>query len=159
MSMVTGRVFWAKLNEPRPNKFKEGAKQWSFDLSLDEENKNILLKQGMKPSYIRNKGDERGDFISFVRDEQKADGSPGKPFSIVDSQKQPWPADKLIGNGSTLNCVVKLNERTFRGDKFLKPSCLSIQVWSLKEYSQDAGFSVKEGEQLNDDLPSGDKDW
>lgn len=133
--MITGKAYWFKaVGAPRPNKFNPQVLQWAFDLSIDEKTANDLVEKGMKKTYLRNKDDERGTFLTFTRDSVKKDGTPGKPFSIKGAQKNPWPEDKLVGNGSTLNVVVTLNERNFRGEKFLKPSAVAIQVWDHVPY-------------------------
>lgn len=152
--MITGRGYWSKVTgSPRVNKFTN-IPQWSFDLSVDQETADSLLAKGMKASYLRNKGDERGTFISFTRDAVKKDQSPGKPYRIVDSKGKPWD-DKPIGNGSVLNVVVSLNERTFRGEKFLKPSAVALQVWELQEFS-GGGFPIEEGGDDTEDEDSED---
>ena len=143
MTMISGKAFWFKATgAPRPNKFNPKVPQWSFDLSVDTENQEKLLEKGMKASYLRNKDDERGVFLTFTRDSIKTDGSPGKPFRIVDGKNNPWPEGKEVGNGSDVNVVVSLNEREFRGQKFLKPSAIAVQIWNHVEY--EAGFPTKE---------------
>ena len=159
--LIKGQAFWCRVvGAPHDNKFTK-SKQWSFDLSVDKETIQKLLEAGMRKTYIRNKADERGDFLSFQRDATKKDGTEGKPFKIVDAQNNPWPTDKLIGNGSTLNVIVTLNEREFRGEKFLKPSAINLQVWDLVEYSKGSsgsGFPVKEVSSEGDTSTS-DKEW
>lgn len=146
MTMVSGKAFWTKIvGAPRPNKFNPKVPQWSFDLSVDTENQQKLLEKGMKASYLKNKNDERGVFLTFTRDSIKTDGSPGKPFRIVDSKNNPWPDGVEIGNGSDVNVVVTLNEREFRGQKFLKPSAVAVQVWNLVKY--DSAFPTKEDDE------------
>lgn len=143
--MLTGKTFWFKaIGSPRPNKFNPDVPQWSFDLSIDEENQDKLIKAGIKKDSFKNKDDERGTFLTFTRDAVKKNGEAGKPFRVVDAQNKDWDQTKNIGNGSELNVVVSLNEREFRGKKFLKPSAVAIQVWDLVEY-QSGGFPVKEG--------------
>lgn len=142
--IIEGTATWAKIvGEPAPNKFNPKSRRWSFDFTPNAKGKEDLLKAGMKPSYLKNKGDKRGDFLQFTRDETKSDGTKGKPFIVIDSKKNLWPEDVKIGNGSTLRVKVSLNERSFRGEKFLKPSALAIQVWDHVKYEGD-GFEVKE---------------
>lgn len=152
--MIQGKAFWAKvIGAPRANKFNPAVPQWAFDLSIDAKTAAELVDKGMKKSYLRDKQDERGTFLTFTRDSVKKDGTEGKPFKIVDSKKNPWPDGKLIGNGSVLNVVVTLNERTFRGEKFLKPSAVALQVWELVEYDASS-FPTKET-----DEPAGEETW
>lgn len=159
--LITGKAYWAKvIGKPRPNKFKEDALQWSFDLSVDDDTINSLIADGMRPSYVKDKEDERGKFISFVRDAKKADGTDNKPFRIVDAHNNQWPNDVLIGNGSTLNVSMMLSERTFRGAKFLKPVAMSMQVWDLVDYVRPSEFPSKEvGVAVQEDGQSAQTDW
>lgn len=144
--MISGKAYWFKAQgSPKANRFNPDIPQWTFDLAVDDENAQKLLELGMKKTYLRNKDDERGTFISFARDAVKKDKSPGKPFNIVDAQGKPWDNTKNVGNGSELNVVVSLNERTFRGDTFLKPSAVAIQVWNLVKYDSGA-FPTKAAE-------------
>lgn len=149
MTMISGKAFWFKATgAPRPNKFNPKVPRWSFDISVDTENQQKLLEKGMKDSYLKNKGDERGTFLTFDRDSIKTDGSPGKPFRIVDGKNNPWPDGVEVGNGSDINVVVTLNEREFRGAKFLKPSAVAVQIWNLVAY--EAGFPTKDGDEDED---------
>lgn len=141
--MINGKAYWFKANgAPKVNKFSQKP-QWSFDLSVDEKTQTDLLEKGMRKNYLRNKGDERGTFLTFTRDSVKQDGTEGKPFKIVDAQGKDWPEGKLVGNGSELNVVVTLNEREFNKQKFLKPSAVAIQVWTLVQY-ESGKFPTKE---------------
>lgn len=153
--MLTGKAFYARITgAPHKNKFNPEVDQWSFELSVDQENADKLLSAGMKPSYLRNKNDERGTFITFSRDAMKKDGTEGKPYTVVDSKKEPWDPSVKIGNGSVLNVITSLNERTFRGEKFLKPGAIQIQVWEHSPYEGKTEFDVKDGEDA-----SSEKDW
>lgn len=155
--LVQGKAYYARIvGAPHPNKFKEGINQWSFDLSIDEEEADKLLKAGMKKSYLRNKDDERGTFISFSRDDVRTDKTPGKPYHIVDAQNREWDQNTLIGNGSVLNVAVSLNERTFRGDKFLKPGAVACQVWELCKYENKSTFQSKP---VSDETVTQEETW
>ena len=147
--MIQGKTYWNRtVGEPHENKFAK-SKQWSFDLSIDEDTEKKLLAKGMRKTYIRNKDDERGNFLSFNRDAIKKDGSAGKPYEIVDDQGLPWDQSKLIGNGSVLNCIITMNEREYNGSKFLKPSCVKFQVYDLVTYEAKGTFPVKQAEAVD----------
>lgn len=161
--IVNGKAFWFKaVGPPRDNKFKPESKQWAFDLAIDEKTAEMLLDKGMSPQSLKDKKDERGVFITFTRDATRADGSPGKPIEVVDSKGQPWPDNKFVGNGSTLNVKMTLNEREFRGKKFLKPGVISVQVWDLVAFSgKNDDFPVKDVEDSDGDVspPSDTETW
>lgn len=158
--MINGKGYWFKAaGKPRVNKYSN-KEQWSFDLSITEDTQKSLLDKGMRKNYLRNKDDERGTFLTFVRDAVKQDGTDGKPFKIIDAHGNPWPEGKLVGNGSELNVVVTLNEREFNKQKFLKPSAVAVQVWNLVEY-ESGKFPTKElsDEVIQDPAPTGTENW
>lgn len=166
--LINGKVYWAKIvGKPFPNQFKPGVDQWSFDLSLSDAEAKKLLDKGMRKSFLKNKEDERGNFISFNREATRTDGTEGKPYTIVDAANHPWPVGKLIGNGSEVNVAVILSERTYKGEKHLRPSAVAVQVWDHKEYERkndfpvNPDFAVKEEGPVKDSSPSAieDKQW
>lgn len=145
--MISGKSFWFVATGAPKASIVNPVPQWSFDLSINDETKDKLLAVGMTENYLRDKGDERGTFVTFTRSSVKKDGSPGAPFRIVDAQDKPWPKNKLVGNGSELNVVITLNERTFRGKTFQKPSAIAIQVWNHVPYDS-GGFPIKPEEDV-----------
>ena len=76
--ILTGKCYWASVVEPRA--MFEPA--WQVDLCLDEDTKPLVQEAGLK---IRNKGDERGEFITLKR---KVYGRNGlrKPVIVVDNK-------------------------------------------------------------------------
>ena len=141
--MITGPCHYARITGEAPKTKFSPRGQWSIEISLDGKTKQRLLEAGMKKDYIKNKGDDRGDYLQFTRDAVKKDGKPGKPIEVVGPDKAPWPEDKLIGNGSIVNAIISLNEREWKGEKFLKPGVISIQVWEHVPYER-GGFPTKE---------------
>lgn len=156
MTMIKGQAYWCKITgKPRLNKFTE-RNQWSFDLAVDKHTVKLLDKMGLK-SKIRNNGDDRGDFITFKREEFKntKDGTkvPNQPIKIVDAQGKPWDG-RLIGNGSVLNVVFNVYETKTPKGPSLGVAVLSVQVWDHKPYEPPSEFPVKE--QHNDGTA---EDW
>lgn len=43
---------------------------------------------------------EGAPYVTFKQAEQTREGKPNKPISVVDILGDPWPQDKLIGNGT-----------------------------------------------------------
>lgn len=122
-----------------------------------------LLKAGVRKTSFKNKSDERGNYLSFTRDETKKDGTAGKPYKVIDCQNNSWPDNKKIGNGSTLNVAVALSERQYKGEKFLKPQAVAIQVWDHIPFG-DTGFPTKEHsetvpESFNTEQATGESSW
>ena len=143
--LISGKCYWAKITgNPVQTQFHNG---WSFDLSLDQGAQEQLIKAGIKKSSLKDKGDDRGVFVTFRRDAERKDGTPGKPYQVIDAHNNPWPDGKLVGNGSTLNVLVALNEREYKKEKFLKPSAVKIQVWDLVDFKSSNQFPVKPQEE------------
>lgn len=134
--IIRGNVKWAKLDPKNPGwGYKNAHKEWSFDFSLDEATEKKLLAEGMSKDYIKNKGDDRGNFLSFKRRELKRDGTPSKPFEVKDKYGNDWDHSKKIGNGSVMDVKIVLNE--VDGQKGLKPSAIKMKVHELVEFGDD----------------------
>lgn len=155
MLIQSGKAFWAKVvGNPVPG-YDKTKKEWSFDLALKDA--TIDSKDAVKElrsvglgRYIKNKGDDRGDFIHLKRNSMKKDPKdgtklvPSEPIRIVDHHNEPWGRD-LIGNGSTLNVSVGLNTNPGQNGKeqtFMSP--IAIQVWDHKTYTPKDAFPTRE---------------
>lgn len=96
---VTGKLHWAKiLGDPVPNYNRDG-REWTLDFTPDAEGKK-LFKELKIDGKLKNKGDERGDFIQFRQRELRADGTPNFPISVVDARNRKWDPSVKIGNDS-----------------------------------------------------------
>lgn len=145
--IISAKAYYAKILGAPVQAYDKTKKEWTIDLCFDDETVEKLVAEGMDKEYLRNKGDERGYFFTYRRPELRKDGSPSTPIKVVDDKGQPWDASKLIGNGSTLNVMVALNQA---GKKGLKPSVISIQVWDHVAYQGGGEFPTKE---------DGSEDW
>lgn len=149
MPMLKGKAFYAKVvGKPKPG-YDKTKLEWSLDVAIDADTKKTLVKQGVG-EYVKNKGDDRGDFVSFKRAAVKSDGTAAKPIGVFDSKGQPWDQSVFIGNGSVVNVMYALNEKAAGG---LKPGLIKMQVWEHVPYAPS-------GDQ--DDFPidtSGVEDW
>jgi len=141
--IFTGKIYWAKvLADDFGPAYEEGdPDKWSFDLALDDNGVAEWKKIGFKKT-VKNKGGDRGDYVSFERAVSKADGTPSKPFAIVGPDLREWDQSVKIGNGSIVNVKLTVNEREYKGKKMLVPGVLEIQVWEHVEYS-DGKVSFK----------------
>jgi len=105
---VRGIAHWAKvIGEPKKDNFSDG-RQWSIDVSLDDEGVK-LFKELRIGDRIREpkEGDTRAPFYTFKQAEFRRDGQPNDPITIVDTNNRPWPEGKLIGNGSVVDIKFK----------------------------------------------------
>ena len=62
MAILKGKAYWAKLDRAS-NMFDTNKPRWSIDLALDKKSVNEVTEKGIP---IKNKGDERGDFVLVV---------------------------------------------------------------------------------------------
>jgi hypothetical protein len=131
--IIQGTAYWAKIvGEPQPG-FDKSQKEWSLDLSVNDDTVAKLKAEGLGPK-IKNKQDDRGNFISFKRKQIRADGSFAQPIPIKDAKGQDWDGKTLIGNGSLVNVMFLINDTEYKGKKFKKPGILKVQVVKLVEY-------------------------
>lgn len=135
MPILSGVAHWAKVTGAPQAGYDGVTKEWSIDVSLDEAGVQAFKDAGVA-KRIKNKDDDRGDFVTFKRKEYKFDGeTKNEPIRIVDAKKNPWPQDTLIGNGSKVNINYSINETRYG----LHPTLLAIQVVDLVEYKGGGG--------------------
>lgn len=97
--VIRGVLNWAKvLGQPIMNDYAK-ERQWSVDVSPDAKGLAELKKLKLT-NKLKNKKDNRKDFISFRLGEFKKNGQPNDPIYIEDAKGNPWPKDVKIGNGS-----------------------------------------------------------
>lgn len=144
MPMIRGKAYWAKIVGKPQKAYNPGEFEWSIDVSVDEATRKQLISEGLGDK-VKNKGDDRGDFIQFKRNAFKKDPAtglrtePSKPIRIVDHHGNEW-GNQLIGNGSTVNVKYAINEFPIPGGKKgRKQSVLAIQVWDLVKYERTGG--------------------
>ena len=137
--MIQGKGFWTRITGKPHDGYKSTAdadKLWSFDLSIDD----AVVKQFKDNNIgnkVKNKGDERGNFVTWKRRAFKRDGDPAKPIRVVDRNGQPWDPTKKIGNGSILNVQFLINDAETETPR---PSVIAVQVWELVEYEGGGEF-------------------
>ena len=138
MSVISGEAYWAHVITPNTKFNPDG--EWSIEVcNLDAKNKKVAEGDGLT---IKNKDDDRGDFVTLKQYARTKDGSPRK-ISVKDSQRNPFPNDKLIGNGSKVNVSYFPKEYTVYGGG-VKGYLNAVQVVDLVEYKTDA-FDVVDG--------------
>ena len=142
MPVLNGKAYWASVVTPNTTFDEDGV--YSIDLAVDEENKKSAVAEGLS---IKNKGDERGDFVTIKRKAKRKDGSLNRAPDIMDNMKRPLQ-NTLIGNGSTVNVLFKTYEwnhkPTNRSGK--SADLQAVQVVNLIPYegSNSASSAFKE---------------
>lgn len=149
MPMLQGKAYWAKIVGPPQPGYDKTKREWSFDVAIDEATAQQLAEFGCEHK-IKNKGDDRGDFVQFKRPEFNRQGEPVTPYKVFDAHKKPWPDDVLIGNGSEIRVIYAVNEIEFGGKKHIKPSAIKIQVVNLVPYEGGEDFPDADGESWDD---------
>lgn len=125
---MQGTAYWAKIVGQPVKAYNAGEFEWSMDFTIDEKNLERAKTEGWSGT-IKNKGDDRGDFITFRRKSIKKDGTPSKPINIVDGDRMPWDGRK-IGNGSKVYIQYVVNDRP----KGKIASLIAVQIIDLVPY-------------------------
>lgn len=169
MGIIQGKAYWAKLDPNNPaqifNTTANTDKQWTMDVTLDEEAAKILqefdmsaslrdgsqkaVKAGVgrklngQPTLLYPKGHESDDFyFTFKCRAFDKNLEPKRPPQVVDADRKDITGT-LIGNGSIVNVKFNewLNPATDKHVLYLN----GIQVVHLVPYEKGGGFEVIEG--------------
>ena len=148
MSKISGTAYWAKVHQPHYDQYNEQG-IFSIDVTVDAKTKKQLQDLGLGPR-IKNKGDERNDFITIKRKYTRKDGTKNSAPRVVDSKRTPVSPDILIGNGSLVNVAFDTYDYDIKGNKGVGSSLKAVQVTKLVEYSPSENldeFSEESGYQ------------
>lgn len=154
MTVVKGKAYWASVQQPNTTYEPE----WAIDILVDDNNRAAFEADGVP---IKNKDDERGDFVHIRQRVARRDGTQNEAPSVVDAQKQPFTG--LIGNGSVVNVMYTPFAWEMNGKSGVSPLLKKVQVVDLVEYKAGEDFDVEDGftaaqapsanEELNDEVP------
>ena len=148
MPVISGTAYWAKVHQPHYDQYNEQG-IFSIDVTVDAKTKKQLQDLGLGPR-IKNKGDERNDFITIKRKYTRKDGTKNSAPRVVDSKKTPISPDDLIGNGSKVNVAFDTYDYNVKGNQGVGSSLKAVQVIKLIEYSPSENldeFSEESGYQ------------
>ena len=154
MTVVKGKAYWASVQQPNTTYEPE----WAIDILVDDNNRAAFEADGVP---IKNKDDERGDFVHIRQRVARRDGTQNEAPSVVDAQKQPFTG--LIGNGSVVNVMYTPFAWEMNGKSGVSPLLKKVQVVDLVEYKAGEDFDVEDGftaaqapsanEEMNDEVP------
>jgi len=160
MNVLSGKAYWTSISSP--NTTYEPV--WSIDLSLTGDQLAKAKKMGLP---IKNKQDDRGDFVKIKRKVTRRDGAENKQPALKDAQKRDMTGT-LVGNGSDVNVAFKTYDWEYAGQKGVGTDLMAVQVVNLIPYggSEDDAFDVvpdgfvsDDGDDafasLDDDIPFG----
>ena len=145
MSVISGKAYWASVTVP--NKTFDADGVWTIDVgNLDKKSIEQLKAEGLT---LKNKGDDRGDFVTIKRKVRRKDGQMNRAPELVDAQKRVMPST-LIGNGSDVNVLYTTYDWEFKGRKGTSADLKSVQVANLVPYK-----NAEEGDDPFDVVPNG----
>ena len=144
MSIISGDAYWAHVITPNIKFNPDG--EWSIEVcNLNAANKKIAQADGLT---IKNKEDERGDFVTLKQYARSKDGS-FRAMNVKDAERNPFPSNKRVGNGSKVNVSYYPKEYTVYGGG-VKGYLNGVQIVDLVEYSAD-DFDVVPGGYVNEE--------
>lgn len=128
---ITGKTKWfGYLNEPRENKYKEYARDWSLLVGVSTAEK-LLFRQHKVKKKIKF-DDDLGDCVTIDYLElDKKTKEPNDVVPVVDTEGNEWPKDKWIGNGSTIAVDINLKHYDFttkEGDRMEGHSVIPTKI-------------------------------
>lgn len=179
--IIRGELNWAKvLGNPRLNTFTD-EREWSVDVTPDANSRKLLKKEKIDDKLREPKeGDSRTEsYMSFRQKEYREDKRTGErvandPIPVEDVRGQPWPSNKLIGNGSIAD--VKFKKIDYGKGKPTGAYIMAIRVLEHVPYvvdqfepldeddeyfassSEGAADPEEDLEELMDEIPDSDED-
>src|SRR6478609_6880944 len=116
-AVIRGKLHWAKLlGEPRMNTFTN-EREWSVDLTPDEESmkKVKALKIAERLRDPKEEDDRTEQFLSFRQKEFRTDPVTGekkanRPIEVVDVSGRPWDSKTLLGNDTLADIKVTVKD-------------------------------------------------
>ena len=137
--VIAGTAYWASVITPNTKFDADGV--WTIDVgNLDDLNKKKAQKDGLT---VKNKGDEKEDFVTIKRKVRNAKGSLNRQPNVVDANKR-LITETMIGNGSKVNVLYEPFEWNFGGKTGVSADLRAVQVTELVPYSteEDDAFDV-----------------
>ena len=137
--VMSGTAYWASVIAPNTKFDADGV--WTIDVgNLDDLNKKKAQKDGLT---IKNKGDEKEDFVTFKRKVRNAKGNLNRQPNVVDANKR-LITETMIGNGSKVNVLYEPFEWNFGGKTGVSADLRAVQVTELVPYTteEDDAFDV-----------------
>ena len=137
--VISGTAYWASVITPNTKFDADGV--WTIDVgNLDDLNKKKAQKDGLT---VKNKGDEKDDFVTIKRKVRNAKGNLNRQPNVVDANKT-LITETMIGNGSKVNVLYEPFEWNFGGKTGVSADLRAVQVTELVPYTteEDDAFDV-----------------
>ena len=145
--ILSGTAYWASVINPNTRFDDDGV--WTIDVgNLDDLNKRKAKKDGLT---IKDKGDEKGEFVTIKRRVRNNKGVRNRAPNVVDANKR-LITDTMIGNGSKVKVQYKEWESTYRGQNYKGLDFMAMKVLDIVEYNGGVGdeFDVEDEEELDE---------
>ena len=140
MAIISGKAFWATLDTPK-NKFEPHRLKYSIDLALDKSGVKVMKAEGFN---IKNKNDEKGDFVTIYTYEYSSKGKLMPKPRVFDANTT-QVHNINIGNGSEVNVSYRKQDYDVGGNKGSRPVLQDVQIISLIEYVAPDEFAKTDG--------------
>lgn len=140
MAVVKGKSHWAKLDRA-VNAFDPSKPRWSIDLQLDKEGIKQMKELGIP---VKNKNDDRGDFVTFQKDQFLSNGQELPKPRVLDAKKNDI-SGTLIGNGSIVKVSFYPKEWKYANRTGVRGVLKDVQVIELVEYARKDEFEEEDG--------------
>ena len=137
--VIAGTAYWASVIHPNTKFDADGV--WTIDVgNLDDLNKKKAKKDGLT---IKDKGDEKGEFVTIKRRVRNNKGVLNRAPNVVDANKR-LITETMIGNGSKVNVLYEPFEWNFGGKTGVSADLRAVQVTELVPYTteEDDAFDV-----------------
>lgn len=137
--VISGTAYWASVITPNTKFDADGV--WTIDVgNLDDLNKKKAQKDGLT---VKNKGDEKDDFVTIKRKVRNAKGNLNRQPNVVDANKT-LITETMVGNGSKVNVLYEPFEWNFGGKTGVSADLRAVQVTELVPYTteEDDAFDV-----------------
>ena len=137
--VISGTAYWASVIAPNTKFDADGV--WTIDIgNLDDLNKKKAQKDGLT---VKNKGDEKDDFVTIKRKVRNAKGNLNRQPNVVDANKT-LITETMIGNGSKVNVLYEPFEWNFGGKTGVSADLRAVQVTELVPYTteEDDAFTI-----------------
>ena len=137
--IISGTAYWAAVVSPNTT-FDPHC--WEINVcNLSDETRAMVEEDGLA---IKNKGDERGDFVTVKRKLLRKDGGTNDAPKVVDADNSPMH-NTLIGNGSLVNVKYRPYAWSYSNRNGVSADLMAVQVVDLVEYMADGDFDAVEG--------------
>ena len=148
-AVFRGKAQYAKvLGEPMLNYNKDG-KEWKIDVIFaDEKGIKAEAKKLGIADRVKQKDDyaDGKPYMTFKQAEYKRNGEANERVKVTDILGNPWPQDKLIGNGSDID--VKFVVVDYGPGKKHGIYIRSIRVLKLVEYNKQEFDAVSDDDEF-----------